>query len=128
MRSPFPELLIVAAAVALVVGSGTAKAGVPSDNPKSGDATAIETGRILYLTHCYSCHGQRLNGRTRFPAGDLTIFKRGFATFLIIVQYGKKGSLGRMPGWRKIISEEDITNLGAYIETYAKPEAKWTND
>src|SRR5262245_39731003 len=64
---------------------------VPSSNPLSGNAEAIELGTKLYFTWCVQCHGQKANGESRFGkyAGDLTKFWRGYKEFVIIVKNGR---------------------------------------
>lgn len=103
-------------------------AGVPSDNPRSGDPAAIARGKIVYYTNCISCHGSRLNGQSRFKAGDLRKFKRGFSAFVTTVVNGRKGSIGVMPPWKKVLNEDQIIDVGTYVETFAIAGAKWTDN
>lgn len=127
MRCTWKTLWISLAVAAVAPMVPIQALAIPSDNPSSGNQEAIAEGRLLYLTHCYGCHGQRLNGRTRFPAADLTVYKRGYAAYVITVKYGRSGKIGRMPGWRRILNDHEIEVIGTYVEAFAKPEAVWTN-
>ena len=121
-----PLWISIVAAALFVIVPLQARA-IDSDNPSSGNQEAIAEGRLVYLTHCYGCHGQRLNGRTRFPAADLTIFKRGYTAFVLTVKIGRTGKMGRMPSWKRILTDREIELVGAYVEAFAKPEAVWTD-
>lgn len=98
-----------------------------SDNPLSGDAEAIEKGLHLFRggTVCAQCHGMNANGGGRGApnAANLQKFKRGFSAFMKTVKEGYK----TMPAWGggRALSDEEILQIGAWLETLAKPEANW---
>jgi mono/diheme cytochrome c family protein len=98
---------------------------VPSSNPLSGDPEAIELGRQLYFTWCVQCHGHKANGESRFGkyAGDLTRFWRGYKEFVVIVQNGRTDKM--MPPWKNVLDEDNISKLGAFLETLAVDGANW---
>ena len=105
-----------------------AESEVPATNPFSGDEKAIKEGESWFLAVCAPCHGPRANGAAeRGPSGsDLRIFKRGFARYVEIVKNGREtGRIGKMPPWGKILSEELIFQIGAFLETLAMEEAYW---
>jgi cytochrome c oxidase cbb3-type subunit 3 len=98
---------------------------VPSSNPLSGDPEAIELGRQLYFTWCVQCHGHKANGESRFGkyAGDLTRFWRGYKEFVVIVQNGRTDKM--MPPWKTVLDVENISKVGAFLETLAVEGANW---
>jgi len=98
---------------------------VASSNPLSGDAEAIDLGKRLYFTWCVQCHGPKANGESRFGkyAGDLTRFWRGYPEFVVIVKNGRPGK--QMPPWKEVLDDDNISKLGAYLETLAVEGANW---
>ena len=119
-------------AFATVVGGGLtagtdalAAARVASSNPLSGDENAVQDGKTLYRSICAVCHGSRANGRGRGIAGasNLQKFKRGYSLYVQIVKKGKK----KMPpyGGGRVLSDEEIGQIGAYLETLAVRGAVW---
>ena len=98
---------------------------VPSDNPLSGDPEAIEAGRRLYNTWCSQCHGGNADGVSRFGkyAADLTKFKKGYTEFTIAVVEGRPEK--QMPPWDGVLDGEQISQIGAYLETLAVEGANW---
>lgn len=102
-----------------------AAARVASSNPLSGDAHAIQEGKTLYRSVCVVCHGMRANGRGRGIAGssNLQKFKRGYSLYVQIVKQGKK----KMPpyGGGRVLSDAEIDQIGAYLETLAVRGAVW---
>ena len=100
-------------------------AAIPSDNPLSGDPAAIEAGRRLYNTWCSQCHGGKANGESRFGkyAADLTKFSKGYTEFTIVVVEGRPDK--QMPPWDGVLDGEQISQIGAYLETLAVEGANW---
>jgi quinohemoprotein ethanol dehydrogenase len=100
-------------------------AAVPSDNPLSGDPAAIEAGRRLYNTWCSQCHGGQANGESRFGkyAADLTKFSKGYTEFTTVVVAGRPDK--QMPPWDGVLDGEQISQIGAYLETLAVEGANW---
>lgn len=130
----------VAAIVAVVLGclafdaglvaqrSALAESEVPATNPFSGDEKAIKEGRSWFLAVCAPCHGPRANGAAeRGPSGaDLRVFKRGFEQYVHIVKNGREtGRIGKMPSWGKILSDELIFQIGAFLDTLAIEGSYW---
>ena len=127
--------LLTAGCVALVIvglsliapDRGTlAQSGEKSGNPLRGDADAISKGKTLFRAGCSNCHGMRANGRGRGAQGkvaDLTKFKRGYTAYVAAVKNGYK----KMPAWGGLrhLSDEEINQVGAWLETLAKRGAKW---
>jgi quinohemoprotein ethanol dehydrogenase len=116
---------IAAGAGAIPVAAQQQTAAVPSDNPLSGDAEAIEAGRRLYNTWCSQCHGGKADGVSRFGkyAADLTRFSKGYTEFATIVVAGVPDK--QMPPWDGVLDGEQISQIGAYLETLAVEGANW---
>jgi mono/diheme cytochrome c family protein len=96
-----------------------------SSNPASGRPEAIEAGHKLYFMWCVQCHGPKADGVARFGkyAGDLRAFWRGYREFVTIVKNGRPQQ--QMPPWKEVLSETQIAQLGAYLETLAIEAASW---
>jgi quinohemoprotein ethanol dehydrogenase len=111
-------------APALVAADEAARP-VPSSNPLSGDPEAIEAGRKLYGTWCSQCHGGKADGVSRFGkyAADLRQFKLGYTEFAMVVVDGRTER--RMPPWDGVLDGEQISQIGAYLETLAIEGANW---
>ena len=97
----------------------------PRSNPLSGDEVAIHEGARLYFKWCVQCHGGKADGKgVRFIVGaDLTKFWRGYCDYVVIVLNGRTDK--QMPPWGGILDEEEISSIGAYLETLAKENALW---
>ena len=128
------KLAVLSAAVAIGAVASTGHtpvaaqqqtAAVPSDNPLSGDPAAIEAGRRLYNTWCSQCHGGKANGESRFGkyAADLTMFSQGYPEFATVVVAGRPDR--QMPPWDGVLDGEQISQIGAYLETLAVEGANW---
>lgn len=112
----------------LEAATGTAEekaAAMESSNPLSGDSEAIEAGRKLYNTWCSQCHGGRADGVSRFGkyAADLRKFNQGYTTYTMVVVEGRTER--RMPPWDGVLDGEQISQIGAYLETLAIEGANW---
>jgi len=127
-------LAVIAATVAVLIWTGgstgvlaVGEEGKKSSNPLSGDKAAEEEGKVIYRVHCAYCHGMSANGRGRgLPnAADLRKFKRGYMRFVKAVKEGYK----TMPEWGGMgeISDHEIAQIGAYLETLAKRNANWAD-
>jgi quinohemoprotein ethanol dehydrogenase len=98
---------------------------IASSNPLSGDPEAIEAGRRLYNTWCSQCHGGKADGVSRFGkyAADLRKFSQGYTEFAIVVVEGRTER--RMPPWDGVLDGEQVSQIGAYLETLAIEGANW---
>ena len=126
-------IMVMVGCLALQGGDGQqglahAESEMPATNPFSGDEKAIEEGRSWFMAVCAPCHGPRANGAAeRGPSGaDLRTFKRGFEQYVHIVKNGREtGRIGKMPPWGKVLSDELIFQIGAFLETLALEGAYW---
>ena len=101
---------------------------IPEANPYSGDKRKIRSGRSWYRNVCSNCHGGRADGQgERGTGADLRKFKKGFQKFVQITLDGRKieGRIQYMPAWRGVLSQKDIYEIGAYLETLAVEGANW---
>jgi mono/diheme cytochrome c family protein len=136
MRS-FPRKTIVAAFFAGVaaVSGGLADSGlvhaedeIPGTNPLSGDQKAIREGKSWFRGVCSVCHGGRADGQgERGNGADLRKFNKGFRGFVEVVRKGREvpGRIQSMPAWGAVLKEEQIYQIGAYLETLAIDGANW---
>jgi len=102
--------------------------GYPKANPLAGDEESILAGGHLYFKFCAQCHGKQADGSSRFGdhfAADLTKFYWGYPEFVKRVLNGQEGRIGLMPAWGGILDEDQISQIGAYLETVAKESAVW---
>lgn len=114
----------------MAIGWGAAAAALaadplPSSNPLSGDAGAIQEGHKIYGTWCAQCHGPNADGVSRFGkyAADLRRFNQGYSEFADVVIMGRTER--RMPPWGGVLDDEQIAQVGAFLETLAIEGANW---
>jgi mono/diheme cytochrome c family protein len=98
---------------------------IPSSNPLTGDLDSIKAGRKLYNTWCSQCHGPKADGVSRFGkyAADLRKFSQGYTEFARVVVEGRTEK--RMPPWGEVLDGEQVSQVGAYLETLAIKGANW---
>lgn len=124
-------LALAFGALALIFGLGAsistrAADSVPSSNPLSGDPDAIKAGHKLFNTWCAQCHGSKANGESPVFSGyaaDLRKFSQGYTEFARIVVEGRTER--RMPPWDGVLDGEQVSDIGAYLETLAIEGANW---
>ena len=92
-------------------------------NPQSGDEASIKNGKKLYRGMCARCHGRKGEGSERVEGvGDLREFHGGYYFYQAMTVNGtSKG----MPAFAGILSNSDVDDIGAYLETLALPTANW---
>jgi mono/diheme cytochrome c family protein len=118
---------------ALAIGSAVNAEDMPDQNPVSGDAAAIRSGKSDYRAICSVCHGGKADGAgerassAKTPA-DLRKFNKGFKKYIEITKNGVQ-TPGReikdMPAWGGVLDDKTILNIGAYLETLAMEGANW---
>ena len=136
MRS-FPRKTIAAivfAGVSVIAGGlgepGLVRADdeIPGTNPLSGDQKALREGKSWYRGVCALCHGGRADGQgERGTGADLRKFNKGFKAYVEVVKKGREvpGRIQNMPAWGAVLKEEQIYQIGAYLETLALDGANW---
>ena len=101
---------------------------VPATNPLSGDEAAIREGRSWYRAICGPCHGGRADGAgERGQGANLRVFNKGFRNFVDTVKNGRDvpGRIQKMPPWGGVLKDDQIYQIGAYLETLAEQGANW---
>ena len=99
---------------------------IESSNPFSGDPDAIQTGRALYFKCARNATAKKADGKSPRWGGyakDLRKFWQGYSKFVLIVIQGVKGK--QMPPWGDVLSGNEISHIGAYLETLAMEGANW---
>jgi mono/diheme cytochrome c family protein len=91
-------------------------------NPLPMSSEIVEDGRVLYETHCITCHGVSgkgdgvVAGSLPIKPADLTqlpLFPQGFIEFKI-----KTGSdTEYMPAWDGVIKDSEIQKIGHYLRS-----------
>lgn len=123
--------LLIGALVGLVPSGWAASDEVPdpveieSGNHLSGDPEAIEAGAHLYGRWCVQCHGFQADGvspRWGKWAFDLRKWFWGYEKFIEVVAVGK---LPKMPPFGEYLDFDQISQIGAFLETLAFEEANW---
>ena len=105
-----------------------AEPAVPATNPLSGNEAAIVEGRSWYRAICAICHGVGADGvGERGAAADLRVVNKGFGKFVETVKNGRDvpNRMAKMPPWGGVLSDQQIYQIGAYVETLAKEGANW---
>ncbi len=100
----------------------------PVVNPLSGNEKAIREGRSWFRGVCAVCHGGRADGQgERGNGADLRKFNKGFREFVLTVKEGRQvqGRTQNMPAWGAVLKQEQIYQIGAYLETLAIQGADW---
>ena len=97
----------------------------PKKNPMAGDQEAVKIGQKLYFKWCVACHGRYADGVSRFGdyGADLRKFWRGYPEFVRIVLNGRTDK--QMPPWGGVLDEDEISQIGAYLETLQLEGARW---
>ncbi len=115
-------------AVSLNASPALAEDAYPKANPFAGQMEHIQEGARLYFKWCVACHGRHADGVSRFGdyAYDLRKFWRGYPEFVRITLEGRVKK--RMPPWGGVLDEDEIAQIGSYLETLALPGAKWVAD
>lgn len=127
---PFRTWATLAALTVALAGLSATQAAAEDDaypkaNPLAGDQAAIEEGARLYFKWCVACHGKHADGVSRFGdyAADLRRFWRGYPEFVRIVLNGVVEK--QMPPWGGVLDEDEIAQIGAYLETLQMEGAVW---
>ncbi|MCC6146605.1 MAG: c-type cytochrome [Anaerolineaceae bacterium] len=96
-------------------------------NPMANDSAAAEKGKGIYTTNCASCHGD--SGKGDGPAGasldphpgNLDVAQANGDDYLFwrISEGGMTAPFNSsMPAWKAILSEDEIWQVVAYIDTF----------
>jgi mono/diheme cytochrome c family protein len=79
----------------------------------TAEQAKIDLGKSTFAEKCSHCHGPNMvNSGTITP--DLRRFPDDEQRFVTTVKQGKNN---RMPPWGDVLSDDDITNLWAYVSS-----------
>jgi mono/diheme cytochrome c family protein len=76
------------------------------------DQALVDPGKTAYAQKCSHCHGPNMvNSGTVTP--DLRAFPDDEARFIATVKQGKNN----MPPWKDILSDQEITEIWAFVSS-----------
>ena len=103
------------AAVAVAAMAWMAMPATAQQQAAVGDQTLIRPGKTTYAQKCSHCHGPNM-----VTAGTVAPDLRGFpddnARFTTTVKQGKNN----MPPWKDILSDQEITEVWAFVSSRRK--------
>lgn len=81
-----------------------------------GNEALVVSGKTAYAQKCGHCHGPNMvTAGTVAP--DLRAFPDDNARFVTTVKQGKNN----MPPWKDILSDQEITEIWAFVSSRRKP-------
>lgn len=115
--------------------------------PDLNDVQRVTSGRALYDRHCATCHGQSLEGQpnwtSRLPSGRLPAPPHddsghtwhhasellfAITKFGLVPPYAPEGYASDMPAFGKVLSDDEIWNVLAYIRSRWSAEVRQRHD
>ncbi len=113
----FAAYIIVTVVSTAVVGAQAPPAQAPATANSSGNA---DEGKKLFLSYgCYQCHGREAQGSS---ATGPRLGPRPIA-FTAFSRYVRRPT-GQMPPYTaKVVSDADLANIYAYVQSRATPAA-----
>jgi mono/diheme cytochrome c family protein len=103
------------AAVALVATAWMTMPATAQQQAAVSDQAPSSPGRTIYAQKCGHCHGPNMvTAGTVAP--DLRAFPDDNARFVATVKHGKN----RMPPWGDILSDQEITDIWAFVSSRRK--------
>lgn len=116
MEARFSRAARFAALALLAVALAATERATAQQNADAQQAK-IEQGKETFAHNCSHCHGPNMvNSGTITP--DLRRFPDDKQRFVNTVKNGKNN---RMPPWGDVLSNEDISNLWAYVSSRRTP-------
>ena len=102
-------------------------AGCPGESAPA-EPGSPERGAVVYATYCASCHqadGSGLSGGSRMAApfvGAESRLGQPDEVLLGSIRDGKTGTVGAMPPWKGVLSDQQQRDALAYVRaTYGAP-------
>jgi cytochrome c55X len=115
-REMFRKTAAIFAAVTLLEAASMASVRAAGDQNDGNAQMQIDHGKATYAEKCSHCHGPNmLNSGTITP--DLRAFPDDKTRFIITVKQGKNN---KMPPWGDILTDDEITDLWAYVTSRRK--------
>jgi cytochrome c55X len=104
---------VILAAVAVLTVALVASVRAADESNGNPVQAQIDHGKSTYAEKCSHCHGPNLmNSGTITP--DLRAFPDDRTRFVITVKNGKNN---KMPPWGDVLSDDEITDLWAFISS-----------
>ena len=104
------------AAVAVTVMAWMAMPAASQQQAAISDQALIGPGKTTYAQKCSHCHGPNMvTAGTVAP--DLRAFPDDNSRFTTTVKHGKNN----MPPWKDILSDQEITEVWAFVSSRRKP-------
>jgi mono/diheme cytochrome c family protein len=95
-----------------------------NDNSDAGPAKPAVDVKKVFATNCSWCHdGYGMDAGKGPKLAGTTMTEQQIRDRIV---NGKSG--GAMPAWGAVLKDEDIYQIGAYLETLAIEGAKWKED
>ena len=111
------SLVAAALIVAATIASAQTAPSAPPQQTAGIDQAQIDQGKTTFAQKCSHCHGfNMVNAGTIAP--DLRQFPNDPERFVTTVKAGKNG---RMPPWADILSDDQLTELWAYVSSRRNP-------
>ncbi len=117
---------MISARVVRGLALALASAGVLASTHEVRPATtSVARGAAVFSKYCALCHGSggagdgRAAAMQKVPPADLTVSTRSLSYKLQIVREGgaELGRSSSMPAWREVLSDAEIGDVVAYVET-----------
>jgi len=96
-------------------------------NPYGSEATAVEAGKTIYQQNCVPCHGEQgmgdgpaaggLNPKPQPLAANQEALEDAYLYWRIAEGGLRAPFSSAMPGWKAILSEEEIWQVISYLRT-----------
>lgn len=108
---------LTAASAAVTLAAVMMMPAAAQQQSASIDQALIGPGRTSYAQKCSHCHGPNMvTAGTVAP--DLRLFPDDNERFVATVKQGKNN---RMPPWADILSDQEITEIWAFVSSRRKP-------
>jgi mono/diheme cytochrome c family protein len=104
------------AAVAVVAIAWMTMPATAQQQAAVSDQAMIGPGRTAYAQKCGHCHGPNMV-TSGTVAPDLRTFPDDHARFTATVKQGKNN----MPPWKDILSDQEITDIWAFVSSRRNP-------
>jgi cytochrome c oxidase cbb3-type subunit 3 len=93
---------------------------LPSENPYTGDPTAISEGAAVFAANCVACHKPDASGLVGPSLVD-PYWKYGNSD-AVLFETVSKGRPGGMPPWGPVLGSEKIWKVLAYLATLPRSD------
>lgn len=125
-EAPAPAEPTPATPTAMPEAPAPAPTPAPEAAPAAGDATAdAGEGEKVYNQYCIACHQADGKGMNGTLAGDFTSGRLAEKTddeLLTSIREGFTGSIGAMPAWKGVLSDDQMKAVLAFVKDKYHPK------